>query len=167
MDYAIRPETPSDADAIRYLTTAAFKNAEHSDGNEAAIIDALRSADALSVSLVATVDGEVVGHVAFSPVTINGSDIGWSGLGPVSVLPDRQGKGIGNDLIKRGLERLRAFGAKGCVVLGDPNYYQRFGFKADPAVEFAGVPAEHFMSMSLDGSMAGGTVRYHAGFDAS
>lgn len=167
MGYAIRPETPLDADAIRSLTTAAFENAEHSDGNEAAIVDALRSADALSVSLVATMDGEVVGHVAFSPVTIEGSDIGWFGLGPVSVLPDRQGKGIGADLIKRGLERLRAIEAKGCVLLGDPDYYRRFGFKADQALELAGVPTEYFMSMSLVGSMPRGAVRYHAAFDAS
>ncbi len=167
MNYEIRSEAPSDADAIRHVTTAAFETAEHSSGSEAAIVDALRATGALTISLVAEVDGVVVGHVAFSPVMIDGHDISWFGLGPVSVLPDRQGKGIGNDLIKRGLEELRAKEAAGCVVLGNPRYYERFGFQADAEIALPGVPQEYFMSMSLDGSIAHGTVRYHESFGAT
>ncbi len=85
----IRPERPEDIDTIRTLTTAAFHPMPYSSGTEAAIIDALRQAGALTLSLVAIHDGDVAGHVAFSPVTINGAASGWYGLGPVSVWADR------------------------------------------------------------------------------
>lgn len=147
MTYNIRSETPSDADAIRDVATVAFEKAEHTDGNEATIVDALRVAGALTISLVATVNGVIVGHVAFSSVTIDDQDIDWFGLGPVSVHPERQGEGIGNALIKQGLEELRAKQAAGCVVLGYPNYYQRFGFRPDAAIVLPGVPQEYFMSL--------------------
>ena len=166
MDFGIRYERPADAQIIRHVTEAAFAVAEHSDGTEGAIVDALRAADALTVSLVATIGGEVVGHVAFSPVTIEGRDVGWFGLGPVSVRPDLHGRGIGTALIREGLERLSAAGARGCVVLGDPAYYRRFGFEQDAGIRFEGVPAEYFMRLSLDGSLASGSVAYHAGFSA-
>jgi putative acetyltransferase len=113
------------------------------------------------------IENEVVGHVAFSPITIDGADVGWFGLGPVSVRPDLHGKGIGSAIIKEGMECLRIAGAKGCVVLGDPNYYRRFGFEPDRAIRFKGVPPEYFMRISLDGSLAIGGVAYHAGFSAS
>lgn len=167
MNYKIRSETPSDVDAISHLIRAAFEKAQHSSGTEAAIVDALRAARVLTISLVAEADGDVVGHVAFSPITINDQDIGWFGLGPISVHPDRQGEGIGNALIRRGLEELRATKATGCVVLGDPNYYQRFGFRSDPAITLPGMPQEYFMSMALGGSTAHGTVRFHEGFEAT
>ena len=167
MDVAIRPERPVDAHIIRRVTEAAFAVAEHSAGREAAIIDALRAANALTVSLVATIGDDVVGHVAFSPVTIDGAEVDWFGLGPVSVRPDLQGQGIGSVLIRAGLDRLRAAGAKGCVVLGDPNYYGRFGFASDPAVRFEGPPPDYFMRLSLDGSPIAGRVAYHEGFSAS
>ncbi|MBD9677891.1 N-acetyltransferase [Pseudomonas sp. PDM18] len=167
MDYQIRPEQSEDTARIRDVTTAAFAVAEHSSGTEGAIVDALRAAGALSVSLVATMESAVVGHVAFSPVTLNGADLGWYGLGPVSVRPDLQGRGIGAALIRAGLERLNALNAKGCVVLGDPAYYPRFGFRQDPAIQYAGVPAEYFMALSLDGSKAEGQVAYHSGFSAT
>jgi putative acetyltransferase len=167
VNYEIRRERPADTHIIRQVTEAAFKVAEHSAGTEGAIIDALRAAKALTVSLVATIDGEVVGHVAFSPVTINGRDIGWFGLGPVSVRPDLHSMGIGGAMIREGLDRLRIADANGCVVLGDPNYYQRFGFENDPDVRYEGVPPEYFMRLSLDGSKASGNVAYHEGFSAS
>ncbi|WP_447748274.1 GNAT family N-acetyltransferase [Pseudomonas nicosulfuronedens] len=167
MQHNIRPERPEDVSVIREVTTAAFAVAEHSSGTEAAIVDALRTAGALSISLVATVDGEVVGHVAFSPVTLDGADLGWYGLGPVSVRPDLHGQGIGAELIRVGLERLKALGARGCVVLGDPAYYPRFGFAQDPAIQYEGVPPEYFMALSLNGSKATGKVAYHSGFSAT
>ncbi|WP_448680915.1 GNAT family N-acetyltransferase [Pseudomonas nicosulfuronedens] len=167
MPYEIRPERPDDVAVIGKVTTAAFAVAEHSSGTEGAIVDALRAAGALSVSLVATVAGEVVGHVAFSPVTLDGADLGWYGLGPVSVRPDLHGRGIGASLVNAGLERLKALGVKGCVVLGDPAYYPRFGFRQDPAILYEGVPPEYFMALSLDGSKAAGQVGYHSGFSAT
>lgn len=167
MDYTIRPERPEDVAIIREVTTAAFAMAEHSSGTEGAIVDALRAAGALRISLVATEEDQVVGHVAFSPVTLDGADIGWYGLGPVSVRPDLHGLGLGAALISAGLERLEKLGAKGCVVLGDPAYYRRFGFRQDPAIHYQGVPPEYFMALSLDGSKANGEVAYHSGFSAS
>ena len=89
----IRPERPEDVDTIRSLTTAAFKEMPHSSQTEAAIVDALRTADALTILLVAIQDGKIVGHAAFSPITINGEANGcWYGLGPVSVRPNQQKK---------------------------------------------------------------------------
>lgn len=167
MTYEIRPEQPGDAPDIRQVTEAAFKVAEHSSGTEGAIIDALRASNALAISLVATAGSAIVGHVAFSPVTIDGADIGWFGLGPVSVTPELHGQGIGGMLIRAGLDRLKAAGASGCVVLGDPAYYQRFGFEQSPAVRYQEAPPEYFMKLSLDGSEVSGSVAFHDGFSAS
>jgi putative acetyltransferase len=160
----IRPEIPSDEKAISELITAAFLEAEHSGGNEARIVDALRKAGSLSVSLVATENGEIVGHVAFSPVTIDDRSDGWFGLGPVAVVPDRQGEGVGSALIEAGLAELRAAGSKGCVVLGEPAYYSRFGFAADPYLWLAGVPPEYFQALKFEEQPCGGEVKYHAAF---
>lgn len=166
MNFIIRTELHGDASAIRQVVETAFENAEHSDGTEPAIVDALRKANALTASLVATINDEVIGHVAFSPVTIGGVDIGWFGLGPIAVRPDLHGKGIGSGLIREGLAKLKQSGAKGCVVLGDPNYYQRFGFEHNPEIRYEGAPAEYFMSLSFDGSKPSGNVTYHEGFSA-
>lgn len=157
-------EKTTDADAIRHITQEAFAGAEHSSGTEGAIIDGLRAAGTLSLSLVAVDGDQIIGHVAFSPVAINGRDHGWFGLGPVSVSPGLQGVGTGGRLIRDGLARLRTDGANGCVVLGDPGYYRRFGFAADPALTFEGVPPEYFMALSLNGSAASGLVTYQPAF---
>jgi putative acetyltransferase len=163
----IRFEQSEDLAAIRTLTFAAFENAPHSTQTEAAIIDALRAAGALTISLVA-VDAEVlVGHVAFSPVTINGEVSGWYGLGPVSVRPDRQRKGVGRALIQTGLDHLRAMNAQGCVVLGDPLYYGRFGFISDPNLRYGNVPPEYFQRLAFSDEVPKGEVLFHTGFDAS
>ncbi|WP_269931134.1 GNAT family N-acetyltransferase [Aminobacter sp. HY435] len=161
----IRPEQPGDVETIRLLTQAAFKNAPHSSQTEAAIVDALRDAGALTVSLVAVEGDQIVGHVAFSPVTINGKDADWYGLGPVSVWPDRQAKGIGQALIREGLGRLKQRGAGGCVVLGDPGYYGRFGFASDPGLRYGDIPPEYFQRLAF-GPAPKGEVAYHPGFDA-
>lgn len=167
----IRPERPGDADAIRALTTEAFASAPHSSGTEAAIIDGLRAAGALTLSLVAIADDAapdaILGHVAVSPVTIDGAERGWFGLGPVSVRPGRQRGGVGSALIREGLRRLRESGAGGCVLLGDPRYYGRFGFAADPALVLEGVPPDYFMRLAFGGDVPAGTVRYHAAFDGA
>jgi putative acetyltransferase len=155
---------PADAAAISTVITAAFLEAEHSGGNEARIVERLREAAALTVSLVATEDERILGHVAFSPVTVDGLSDGWFGLGPVAVVPDRQRQGIGTALIEAGLARLRAHGSKGCVVLGEPAYYRRFGFAADPNLRLAGVPAGHFQRLIFKEQPCGGLVEYHPAF---
>jgi putative acetyltransferase len=167
MGVVIRPEGAADAAAVRSVTAAAFRAAPHASGTEAAIVDALRAAGALSVSLVAEEGGAIIGHVAFSPVTIEGQRPGWYGLGPVSVHPDRQGLGTGSRLIRCGLERLRTAGAQGCVVLGDPRYYGRFGFRPDAALTYLGAPSEYFQCLSFRGSTPVGIVTYHPAFMAA
>ncbi|WP_246347475.1 GNAT family N-acetyltransferase [Brevundimonas basaltis] len=163
----VRPEKPEDIPSIRTLTDAAFVGVEHSSRTEAAIVDALRAADALTLSLVAELQGSIIGHVGFSPVLIDGRDIGWSGLGPVSVSPGLQRGGVGSALIKQGLDKLARRGAQGCVVLGDPDYYGRFGFSSDHALRYGDVPAGYFQSLLLAGELAAGEVTYHAAFEAT
>jgi len=109
----------------------------------------------------------VVGHIAFSPVTISDGAPGWYGLGPVSVLPPHQRQGIGAALIEEGLSRLRRMGAGGCCLVGHPDYYGRFGFVNPPGLEHEGVPPEAFFALALDGAMPQGTVTFHEGFSAS
>jgi putative acetyltransferase len=163
----IRFEQPDDIAIIRQITRVAFAPKAYSSQTEVAIVDALRGAGALTVSLVAVIGGEVVGHIAFSPVTIEGEDRCWYGLGPVSVRPDRQKQGIGGELIREGLARLAKADAKGCVVLGDPGYYKRFGFENDPGLRFEEAPAEYFMRLAFDGPALSGRVAYHDGFNAT
>ena len=163
----IRQERPEDAATIRALTDAAFKGMPFSDQTEAKVIDALREAGALTLSLVATEAGEIIGHVAFSPVKINGEAGDWYGLGPVSVWPDRQRTGIGQALIREGLQRLKTIGAGGCVLLGDPAYYCRFGFESDPDLHNVGAPPGAFQRLTLNGSRPRGEVTFHPAFDAS
>jgi putative acetyltransferase len=163
----IRRERQQDFATIRTVTQAAFRDAPHTSHTEAAIVDALRAANALTISLVADVDGEVVAHVAFSPVTINDKQIGWYGLGPVSVRPDHQRKGLGQALIREGLAQLRQQGARGCVVLGEPEYYGRFGFRSGSNLRLAGVPPEYFQYLTLTEPTPQGQVAYHSGFDAA
>ena len=163
----IRLERPEDATTIHALTDTAFKGMPYSDGSEARVIDALRAAGALTLSLVATQAEEIVGHVAFSPVTINGESGDWYGLGPVSVWPDRQRQGVGQTLIREGLRRLGDMGAGGCVLLGNPAYYGRFGFENDPDLRHAGAPAWAFQCLTLSGPRPRGEVRFHPGFDVS
>ena len=164
MSLRVRGERPADADAIRDLITAAFATAEHKSGSEAAIVDRLRNAGALTVSLVAEDQGLLVGHIGFSPVTIEGARIDWYGLGPVAVCPDMQRRGIGQALVRSGVERLRGLGARGCVVLGDPGYYVRFGFRRDSALRYGDAPAEYFQSLAFGKDKPSGTVEYHPAF---
>lgn len=165
--HAIRRETTADTSAIEAVTVAAFRYAEHSSGTEHCIVRALRNARQLVVSLVAEERSEVVGHVAVSPVTISDGTAGWYGLGPVSVLPERQGQGLGTALVTRALEALDALGAAGCVVLGDPGYYARFGFRQEPDLVLPGVPAQYFQAIALRGAVPSGQVTYHTSFAAT
>jgi putative acetyltransferase len=161
--WTIRSEAPGDAGAIRDLTRDAFRTAPHSDGTEAGIVGALRADGALTVSLVAVQGSEIVGHVAFSPVSI-GDAAGCYGLGPISVRPDLQRQGVGQALVLAGLERLRTLDAAGCVLLGDPGWYARLGLVSDPAVWYGERPSPDFQHLVLKGPPAKGEARYHAAF---
>jgi len=176
----IRDERPEDADAITELTCAAFADHPHSSHTEQFIVAALRAAGALTISLVAElgdddgVDGDdidhaprLVGHIAFSPVAISDGSPNWYGLGPVSVAPPAQRRGIGRELIEAGLARLRDLGAECCVVLGEPEFYSRFGFAADPQLRLSGVPPEYFLALPLGNLHASGEVTYHPAFNAT
>jgi len=162
----IRNETPDDVGAITGVTIAAFKTLEISHHTEQFIIEALRAAKALAVSLVAETDGRVIGHIAFSPVTISDGTPNWYGLGPVSVLPEHQRKGVGKALTKEGLSRLQDMNARGCCLVGHPDYYRKFGFKNASGLVLEGVPPEVFFALSFDGHTPQGTVAFHEGFNA-
>ncbi|MCB0221649.1 MAG: N-acetyltransferase [Chrysiogenetes bacterium] len=163
----IRKETASDIDAITEVTLAAFKTLEVSNQTEHFIVKALRAAGALTISLVAEINGRVVGHVAFSPIDISDGTTGWYGLGPVSVLPELHKQGIGKALINEGLALLKAKGAQGCALVGDPNYYERFGFKNDPGLSYEGVPPEFFLVLPFAAEIPEGTVIFHEAFQAT
>lgn len=163
---AIRNETHDDVSAISEVTIAAFKTLEISNHTEQFIIDALRAAKALTVSLVAEMDSWVIGHIAFSSVIISDGTPNWYGLGPVSVLPEHQRKGIGKSLIKEGLSRLKDMNAQGCCLVGHPDYYRKFGFQNISGLVLEGVPQEVFFSLSFDGHIPQGTVAFHEGFKA-
>jgi len=166
MNATIRPERPGDENAIGEVTRQAFESHPYSHQTEHFIIEALRKAGALSVSLVAEQAGQVVGHIAFSPALIEDGSSDWYGLGPVSVLPELQGKGIGRALMEQGLAKLRELGASGCILVGDPALYTRFGFANTSALVLDGVPPEFFLSLSLGAASARGKVKFHAAFDA-
>ena len=161
---AIRSETDADAGAITEVTLAAFKTLEISNQTEQFIVTALRAAKALAASLVAEVDGRVVGHIAFSPVAMSDGTRDWYGLGPVSVLPEYQRQGIGKALVQEGLSRLKNRDAQGCCLVGHPDYYRKFGFRNLPGLVLEGVPPEVFFALSFRGHIPQGTVAFHDGF---
>lgn len=167
MNLHLRNETAADTDAITAVTQAAFHAAPHSSHTEHHIVTALRRRGRLTISLVAEEGGMVIGHVAVSPVTISSGAAHWYGLGPISVRPDRQGRGVGSALMKAALAELRHAGARGCVLLGEPGYYGRFGFAHHRGLELPGVPAQYFQALSFDGPVPSGRVRYDDAFDAT
>jgi putative acetyltransferase len=162
----IRNETDADIGAISEVTVAAFKTLAISNHTEQFIIEALRIARALTVSLVAEVNSRVIGHIAFSPIAISDGTNNWYGLGPVSVLPEYQRKGVGKALIEEGLSRLKDLNAQGCCLVGHPDYYRKFGFKNMSGLVHEGVPPEVFFALSFDGRYPQGTVTFHEGFKA-
>ena len=166
MNLKIRSEEYGDVDAIDKITTAAFLNAPHTDHSEQYIVRELRNSNALSISLVAENQGEIVGHVAISPITISDGAKGWFGLGPISVSPNIQRSGIGSRLMQSVLEILKGSGASGCVLLGDPAYYCRFGFKPESCLVLPDVPPEYFQAIQFSGSLPSGIVTYHEAFNA-
>ena len=166
LEIIIRAETSTDIGAITEVTIAAFEALEISNHTEQFIIEALRAEKALAVSLVAEVDGRVVGHIAFSPVAVSDGTKNWYGLGPVSVLPEYQRRGVGKALIEQGLSQLKNLNAGGCCLVGHPEYYRKFGFQNSADLGLEGVPHEVFFALSFDGRFPQGVVMFHEGFRA-
>lgn len=163
----IRPEQAADIDAISSITEQAFRDHPVSQHTEQYVVAALRQSGALSVSLVAEVDGQVVGHIAFSPVQISSGCTDWYALGPVSVTPSLQRQGIGSALIKAGLDAVLRLGAKGCVLVGEPDYYERFGFESHANLSMEGIPQQYVLSLPFkDQPRPTGTISHHEAFHA-
>jgi putative acetyltransferase len=168
MNLLIRSEQASDIEAITQVTYDAFLGKFSDHPTEHLIVNALREADMLTLSLVAEIDGNVVGHVAFSPVTINETFMDWYGLGPISVAPAFQKQGIGSKMIVDGLAKLRDLVAKGCVLEGSPAYYSRFGFKPKAGLTYHAAPAlEFFMALPFYDDIPTGQVEFHKAFYVS
>lgn len=162
---AIRAQRPDEAPRIARVIGEAFAGHPHSDVSEAAIYQRLHADSLDVVSLVAVTEGgDIVGHAVWSEVTIDDRRCGWCGLGPLAVLSRWQGRGIGSALVEAGLAALRSAGWHGCVVLGDPAFYGRFGFRHDPGLSYPGPPPGYFQRMTFDGAAPRGEVRYAPAF---
>lgn len=163
---AIRPERPDDYAAIRAVERDAFGRKDEAD-----LVDKLRAAAAVTLSLVAEMDDHIVGHILFSPMTLNGKPAPVVALGPVAVTPVHQNTGIGGALIRAGLERCREMGNDICILLGHPGYYPRFGFVAAAAHGLTNnlhVSGDPFMVAELvTGTLVRihGEVAFHPAFD--
>lgn len=162
-DVLIRDEQLADLAVIRALTISAFDGKPYADGDEQDVIDRLRDCEELTISLVAEFEGDIVGHIAFSPAIVAGSQH-WYALGPVSVRPDSQAKGIGAALVRAGLERLASRSAAGCILTGDPGYYTRFGFAVTPSLCPENEPGEYFQVKQLQGPLPDTPFRFHPAF---
>ena len=166
----VRPERRGDAGRVRAVNLAAFEGAEEAD-----IVDRLRGAGGRQLSLVAEVDGELVGHILFSEVTVGGAPTATGmGLAPMAVLPGHQNRGIGSALVRRGLAMLRDEGCPFVVVLGHPTYYPRFGFvpasRHGLTCQYEGVPDEAFLVHELTAAGlrgVAGVARYRPEFAAA
>jgi len=160
----IRNEKDADAEAIFQLTRTAFEPMFFSDGSEAPLIGLLREDGDLTISLVAEIDNEIVGHIAFSPVTINGKTDGWFGLGPVSVHPNQQKQGIGRLLVEAGLKILREQGAAGCALTGNPEIYSRLGFQSDGNLSYGTLDTRFVQWIAFTGLAPSGELKFASAF---
>lgn len=160
----IREEKESDINAIFEITKQAFENHPVSHGTEQFIINALRKDNALTISLVAEIEEKVVGHIAFSLLTISDGSCDWYALGPISVQPKFQWQGIGQALIHEGLSQLKSLGSQGCVLVGPPKYYNRFGFKSFSELNIEGVPQQYVLALPFNEKIATGLITHHQAF---
>jgi putative acetyltransferase len=163
----IRPERREDSPQIRHVNELAFGQPAEAD-----LVDKLRKACAEALSLVAEDDGEIVGHILFTPVVVDRQPALGMGLAPMAVVPDRQRQGIGSQLVRRGLDDLRERGCPFVVVVGHPTYYPRFGFepasKHGLVSQWTGMPDAAFMVLVLDlhaMAQASGVARYRDEFN--
>lgn len=169
MPFMIRPEQAADAEAIAALVQNAFQHAPHSDGTEQDIIARLRAKNHLTVSLVAEPTdggGGIIGHIAFSPLTVPAPGQNWFGLAPLAVAPAMRSQGAGADLVRAGLEILRRRGAEGCAVLGEPAYYGRFGFRADTRLRLKNTRLGYFQILPFGAAVPEGFAAYDPAFYA-
>jgi putative acetyltransferase len=164
--YTIRPERPGDEVPIHDLVKRAFAPMPFSGGDEQDLVDALRADGDLVQSLVAVdPDATIIGHISFSPATIDQQACGWFQMAPVSVSPEVQRSGIGSALIEAGIVRLRADGAQGVAVVGNPVYYERFGFRViEGLAPLSERDAQFFRAMVLAGEVPRGILRYAPAF---
>ena len=162
--WTIRAERPGDEAAIHNVTEIAFANHPHSEGTEPAIIEILRATGELALSLVAEIEGEVVGHVAFSPAILSNGGDGWQTLGPISVHPDWQAHGIGRALLEAGVAHWREAGAKGVVLLGSPDLYGRFGFVRGTPLHIEGPLAPYFQVLAFTDAIPAASVEFAPAF---
>ncbi|MBI4958342.1 MAG: N-acetyltransferase [Desulfovibrio sp.] len=164
----IRDEQPDDFSTISKIHYAAFKDHPvHPSGSEPVehiIVDRLRASDCLTLSLVAEEGGEVVGHIAISPAVVGEDKTGWYLLGPVGVKPGLQGKGFGSALVSEALSRMRALGAAGVVLVGDPGFYTRFGFENVKGLGYPGVPDQYVLAAIFGGAAPKGDITAHEAF---
>lgn len=161
----IRKETPADYDQITEVIDQAFAGKPYADGDESVLVIRLRERGALILGLVAERDGEFAGHIAFSPVTADDGTENWCAFGPVAVYPKFQSEGIGAQLIETGLEQMQEAGAVGCMLTGNPDYYQRFGFEISDEHCPANEPQEFFMIKPLaDQPLPAGRLNFHPAF---
>lgn len=160
----IRPESLADRPAIAEVIEKAFWGKPYAEGDEAELVDKLRESNALSVSLVAELSGRVIGQIVFSPAVASDGSDGWFALGPLAVLPDYQGKGIGSKLVRCGLNALAKLDAHGCILVGDSEYYSRFGFELSPLNAPHDEPPDHFMVKVLAGPLPQGVIAFHEAF---
>ena len=163
----IRREGPTDRDAVARVNLAAFDG-----GSEAKVVDRLRSSCTDYLAFVAVHDDAVVGHILFTPATVDGCAVIGMGLAPMAVMPSYQRRGIGSRLVRHGLEHLRQSGCPFVMVLGHPDYYPRFGFELASKYrlrsQWEGIPDEAFMVIVFDDAAlpeAGGIARYRDEFD--
>jgi len=167
LDATIRPECQDDHHAIGHVIRAAFSGKAYDDGDETELVEALRRESALSVSLVAELEGTVIGQVAFSPARASDGSLGWYALGPVAVLPAHQRTGIGCKLVLAGLQAIIELGANGCILVGDPAYYTRFGFRLSPSNAPDVEPTEFFMVKLLGHQQPAGPIHFHRTFNSA
>lgn len=151
--FTIRPEQANDYEVIYDITKRAFAPMPFSEGDEQDLINRLRDNDALEISLVAQIGSDIVGHIAFSkafPENETAKDeADFYTLGPIAVEPKLQRSGIGSALIYAGINMLREREAKCCILIGNTDYYQRFGFETAPHLCPKGEPADHYMILPL------------------
>ncbi len=160
----IREEADGDIEAICTVVRKAFAEAPGGGSLENRTLESLRDDRALALGLVADVDGRIAGHVAFSVARPSRDGDGWYVLGLMAVDPDDQGRGVGSALVHAGLRLLQEREANGCVVLGEPGYYSRFGFRADPLLTLPGAPEGMFQALRLTDAASAGEVVLHPAF---
>ena len=160
----VREESDTDFVGVYALVKEAFAPMPYAGGDEQDLVNILRELGALRLALVAELDGELVGHIAFSPARALDPGQVWWALGPVAVAPKYQGQGIGGQLITEGLQRATAAGAVGCVLTGNPAYYRRFGFELAPDHVPPQESAEYFMLKTLADVTPTGPIAFHEAF---